>query len=152
MKEGGCRSVRTVLKAAGDTYFHTLQCQHIFFIPLGHFHFGSHTTDATDHVIVVSDSEALESPIAIAQQLLQLAQLLQGQGLFCKESKSSEKSQQKTVRPLGTSQWPARTATLQDCFSPKNTPGSSTLALRARVATPKGNSNQSCNHLTLSTY
>lgn len=29
-----------------------------------------------DHVIVVSDSEALKSPIAIAQQLLQLAQLL----------------------------------------------------------------------------
>lgn len=52
------------------TYLHILQCQHVFFTPLGHFHFGGHTTDATDHVIVVSDSEALKSPIAIAQQLL----------------------------------------------------------------------------------
>ena len=69
------------------------------------FYFGGHSTDATDHVIVVSDSEALESPVAIAQQLLQLAQLLRGKSLLWKESKSSEKFTEKDLEATGDEQF-----------------------------------------------
>lgn len=65
-----------------STYLNISQRQDIFLISLGYLHLGCNATNSTDHIVVVPDGEAFKCPIAIAQQLLELTQLIRAQSFF----------------------------------------------------------------------